>query len=151
MLEAKACHSWHDYELGSRESKRRPGNIGIYLEQLVQAMEGERENTRPPAKKKQEKEAKNKKNKIRLPPEKRKEKETQLSTQGPQKKNGKKENEGQNICLAFWHMSGILELTWCLCQVGNFKLIAWFYGVSPHTWRYQLSKAEFIDWRMRCP
>ena len=98
--EAKVCRSWHDYELGPRESKRRSGNIGIYFEWLVQAMEGERENTRFPEKRK-EKEAKNKKNKA--PREKGKKKKKNSST--PRKRHEKKKKKKK----VFAHCIGVIS------------------------------------------
>ena len=65
--EAKSCHSQHDYKLGPRESKRRSGNIGIYFKRLVQVMEGERENTRPPEKRNKKKKPKTRKRKCSAP------------------------------------------------------------------------------------
>ena len=90
--EAKACRSWHYYELGPRESMRQSGNIGIYFEQLVQATEGERENTMP--QKKETRKRSQKQNENALLPEKRKEKvERQLLTQGPQKQEKKRKKD----------------------------------------------------------
>ena len=93
--EAKACRSWHGYELGPRESRIRSGNKGIYFERLVQAMEGEREKTQGPQKKETRK--RSQKQVKQNAAKKRKEKEErQLSTQGPQKKRKEKEEKQLN-------------------------------------------------------
>ena len=46
VLEANACRSWHDFESVSTRSGKRPRNIGINFERLVQMMEGEIENVK---------------------------------------------------------------------------------------------------------
>ena len=46
--EAKTYRLWYDYELGPQDQGNGKEQLGIYFERLVQAMEGERENTRPP-------------------------------------------------------------------------------------------------------
>ena len=92
---AKACRSRHDYELGPRESKRRSGNIGLYFERLVQAMEGERENTRPPEKKETRKRSQKQEKQNVAPPrkKKRKRRKTTVDTRPPEKRKEKEEKQ----------------------------------------------------------
>ena len=97
VLEAKACRSWHDFESGSTRSGKRPRNIGINFEWLVQVMEGERENAKESTGKEEKKlNSKNKKKKCGTP-RARKKKKRKLNSENKKKKmlHPKQEKEGK--------------------------------------------------------